>query len=78
MASRIKWALEKVAVSNEEGLTTSELMLTNDDLRPGKAAPSGDLTLAYYPLNGYGLQSPMPIPSLLFHSDARRSRDKPG
>ncbi|CEO59435.1 Putative Uracil transporter (Eurofung) [Penicillium brasilianum] len=32
--SRIKWILNKAAVSSEPGLSNAQLMLTNDDLRP--------------------------------------------
>ncbi|KAJ5883050.1 Uracil permease [Penicillium subrubescens] len=32
--SRIKWLLNKAAVSNEPGLSNAQMMLTNDDLRP--------------------------------------------
>ncbi|KAJ5915691.1 Uracil permease [Penicillium verhagenii] len=31
---RIRWALDKLAVAHEPGLTNAQLMLTNDDLRP--------------------------------------------
>lgn len=51
MASKIKWALEKAAVHNEPGLTTAQLMLTNDDLRPGETASEVNL----------GFASPMPL-----------------
>jgi hypothetical protein len=34
--SRLKWILEKAAVSNEPGLSNAQLMLTNEDLRPGE------------------------------------------
>ncbi|KAF3398531.1 hypothetical protein F1880_006373 [Penicillium rolfsii] len=32
--SRIKWLLNKAAVSSEPGLSNAQMMLTNDDLRP--------------------------------------------
>lgn len=34
--SKLKWILEKAAVSNEPGLSNAQLMLTNEDLRPGE------------------------------------------
>lgn len=33
---KLKWTLDKLTVHNEPGLTNAQLMLTNDDLRPGK------------------------------------------
>lgn len=35
---KIKWVLNKLSVAHEPGLTNAQLMLTNDDLRPGKTA----------------------------------------
>ncbi|KAJ5359588.1 Uracil permease [Penicillium cataractarum] len=32
--SKLKWILNKAAVSNEPGLSNAQMMLTNDDLRP--------------------------------------------
>lgn len=37
--SKLQWMLEKVAVSHEPGLSNAQLMLTNEDLRPGKTVP---------------------------------------
>ena len=34
--SRIKQLLEKLEVANEPGLSNAQLMLTNNDLRPGE------------------------------------------
>lgn len=34
--SKLKWILDKVAVPHEPGLSNAQLMLTNDDLRPGE------------------------------------------
>lgn len=39
--SRLKWLLNKAAVENEPGLTNAQLMLTNNDLRPGKIISDG-------------------------------------
>lgn len=33
---KIRWGLDKLSVAHEPGLTNAQLMLTNDDLRPGK------------------------------------------
>lgn len=35
---KIRWGLDKLSVAHEPGLTNAQLMLTNDDLRPGKIA----------------------------------------
>lgn len=61
--SKLKWLLNKAAVSHEPGLTNAQLMLTNDDLRPGektiaeaKLAPSPRLCLLLNTgLNGHSL-----------------------
>lgn len=37
--SQIKRALDKLAVHSEPGLTTAQLMLVNDDLKPGTNTP---------------------------------------
>jgi NCS1 family nucleobase:cation symporter-1 len=34
--SKLKWILDKAAVENEPGLTNAQMMLTNNDLRPGE------------------------------------------
>lgn len=41
--SKLKWILNKAAVSNEPGLTNAQLMLTNNDLRPGESATEATL-----------------------------------
>jgi NCS1 family nucleobase:cation symporter-1 len=33
--TKISRALDKIAVKSEPGLTTAQLMLTNEDLKPG-------------------------------------------
>jgi hypothetical protein len=35
---KIRWGLNKLSLAHEPGLTNAQLMLTNDDLRPGKIA----------------------------------------
>lgn len=37
--SQVKRALDKLAVHSEPGLTTAQLMLVNDDLKPGTNTP---------------------------------------
>lgn len=34
--SKLKWMLDKATVAHDPDLTNAELMLTNDDLRPGE------------------------------------------
>lgn len=69
--SKLKWLLNKAAVSHEPGLTNAQLMLTNDDLRPGEKAIA-EATLAPYPRlclllntesNGHSVQCLAIIPS---------------
>lgn len=44
--SQVKRALDKLAVHSEPGLTTAQLMLVNDDLKPGTNTVYP--TIAYY------------------------------
>jgi hypothetical protein len=37
--TKLKWILDKAAVENEPGLTNAQMMLTNNDLRPGVEYP---------------------------------------
>lgn len=38
--NKLKSWLKKIQVEQDPGLTTAQLMLTNDDLRPGKSLAS--------------------------------------
>lgn len=50
--SKLKWILDKVAVPHEPGLSNAQLMLTNDDLRPGETVLEAGSILLRRPFAG--------------------------
>lgn len=50
--SKLKWILDKVAIPHEPGLSNAQLMLTNDDLRPGETVLEAGSILLRRPFAG--------------------------
>lgn len=50
--SKLKWTLDKLAVPHEPGLSNAQLMLTNDDLRPGETVLGAGSILQRRPFAG--------------------------
>jgi hypothetical protein len=58
--TKLKWILDKAAVENEPGLTNAQMMLTNNDLRPGET------------IQAYSISNP----PLIYHSRGPRRIQK--
>ena len=58
--TKLKWILDKAAVENEPGLTNAQMMLTNNDLRPGET------------IQAYSISDP----PLIYHSRGSRRIQK--